>query len=116
MPFRSQAQRAFMFSQHPGLAREFEAATPKGSKLPARVGLGSQSNESPALNRTRVRRVAARDFLQPKAGLERGAMKQGPVSYQPSSRGRELGAPSKPGGLQGRDVRVAAAALVRKGR
>lgn len=37
MPFKSQKQRAFMYSQHPDLAKEFEAATPKGKKLPMRV-------------------------------------------------------------------------------
>lgn len=34
MPFESQSQRRFMYSQHPKLAKEFEAATPKGVKLP----------------------------------------------------------------------------------
>ena len=34
MPFVSQAQRKYMYSQHPELAREFEDATPKGKKLP----------------------------------------------------------------------------------
>lgn len=34
MPFQSQSQRRFMYSQHPELAKEFEAATPKGKKLP----------------------------------------------------------------------------------
>lgn len=34
MPFKSQAQRAYMYSQHPELAKEFEAHTPKGKKLP----------------------------------------------------------------------------------
>lgn len=37
MPFKSQAQRRFMYSQHPELAKEFEAATPKGKKLPAKL-------------------------------------------------------------------------------
>jgi len=37
MPFKSQAQRAFLFSNKPNLAREFQAATPKGAKLPKRV-------------------------------------------------------------------------------
>lgn len=36
MPFKSKAQRRFMYSQHPELAKEFEAATPKGKKLPDR--------------------------------------------------------------------------------
>jgi hypothetical protein len=34
MPFVSQAQRGFMYSHHPKIAKEFEAATPKGKKLP----------------------------------------------------------------------------------
>jgi hypothetical protein len=37
MPFKSQAQRGYMYSQHPKLAKEFEAATPKGKKLPKHV-------------------------------------------------------------------------------
>ncbi len=39
MPFKSEAQRKFLFSQHPKIAKEFAAATPKGKKLPARVRL-----------------------------------------------------------------------------
>lgn len=37
MPFVSKAQRAFMYAKHPGLAAEFEAATPKGARLPEHV-------------------------------------------------------------------------------
>jgi hypothetical protein len=37
MLFKSQAQRAFMYANHPGLAKEFSAATPKGAKLPEYV-------------------------------------------------------------------------------
>ena len=37
MPFKSQAQRRYMFATHPKIAKEFEAATPKGAKLPKRV-------------------------------------------------------------------------------
>lgn len=37
MPFRSQAQRRFLFAKHPDIAREFAAATPKGAKLPEHV-------------------------------------------------------------------------------
>lgn len=32
MLFKSQAQRRFMYSQKPELAKEFEAATPKGKQ------------------------------------------------------------------------------------
>ena len=34
MPFESEAQRRFMYSQHPKLAKEFESATPEGADLP----------------------------------------------------------------------------------
>jgi hypothetical protein len=37
MPFKSQAQRRFMYSQHPELAKEFEDKTPKDEKLPEHV-------------------------------------------------------------------------------
>lgn len=34
MPFKSQAQRGYMYSQHPKMAKEMESKTPKGKKLP----------------------------------------------------------------------------------
>jgi hypothetical protein len=37
MPFKSSAQRAYMFIHHPDIAKEFQAATPKGTKLPKHV-------------------------------------------------------------------------------
>lgn len=37
MPFKSKAQRAFLFANNPKVAREFAAATPKGKKLPEHV-------------------------------------------------------------------------------
>lgn len=37
MPFRSEAQRRFLFAKHPDVAREFADATPKGTKLPDHV-------------------------------------------------------------------------------
>jgi hypothetical protein len=37
MPFKSQAQREFMYSQHPEMVKEWENKTPKGKKLPAKV-------------------------------------------------------------------------------
>ncbi len=37
MPFVSKAQRKYMYAKHPELAKEFEAATPKGKKLPQHV-------------------------------------------------------------------------------
>lgn len=38
MPFKSQAQRGFLFANHPGIARRFADETPKDKKLPYKVG------------------------------------------------------------------------------
>lgn len=46
MPFKSQAQRGFMYANHPKMAKEFEAATPEG-KLPEHVkkmAFGGETN------------------------------------------------------------------------
>jgi len=37
MPFKSKAQRRALYAKNPKVAAEFEAATPKGAKLPERV-------------------------------------------------------------------------------
>jgi hypothetical protein len=37
MPFKSKAQRKFLFAKKPGIAREFASKTPKGKKLPNKV-------------------------------------------------------------------------------
>jgi len=37
MPFKSEAQRRFMFAKHPEIAKEFAKMTPKGKKLPEHV-------------------------------------------------------------------------------
>jgi hypothetical protein len=38
MPFKSEAQRKYMFAKHPKLAKEFASKTPKGKKLPKKKG------------------------------------------------------------------------------
>ena len=43
MPFKSEAQRRFMYAQHPAIAKRWSAKTPKGKKLPERrtkIGAG----------------------------------------------------------------------------
>lgn len=37
MPFKSKAQRRFMYAKHPKMAAEWEAKTAKGKKLPEKV-------------------------------------------------------------------------------
>lgn len=39
MPFKSEAQRAWMYSHDPEMAKEWEAHTPKGKKLPKKVAV-----------------------------------------------------------------------------
>ncbi len=38
MPFKSQAQAKYMFSQHPKIAKEFASKTPSIKALPKKVG------------------------------------------------------------------------------
>lgn len=37
MPFKSEAQRRFLYATNPKVAAEFESATPKGKKLPPKA-------------------------------------------------------------------------------
>lgn len=37
MPFKSKAQRKFLFAKKPKVAKEFASKTPKGKKLPEKV-------------------------------------------------------------------------------
>lgn len=36
MPFQSEAQRKFLYSNHPKVAKKFAAHTPKDKKLPSK--------------------------------------------------------------------------------
>lgn len=37
MPFKSKAQRAYLFANAPDVAKKFAAHTPKGKKLPKKL-------------------------------------------------------------------------------
>lgn len=39
MPIKSQAQRRFLWSKDPEMAKKWEAHTPKGKKLPKKLGV-----------------------------------------------------------------------------
>ena len=41
MPFVSEAQRRFLYSQHPDIAKRWAKETPKGKKLPKRKRKGA---------------------------------------------------------------------------
>lgn len=55
MPFVSQAQRAWMYANHPEMAEEWEKHTPKGKKLPYHKGFAEPLDEEDikAYNRRR---------------------------------------------------------------
>ena len=44
MPFKSQAQRKFMYANNPEMAKEWEEHTPKG-KLPKKVKHGNKKTQ-----------------------------------------------------------------------
>tara|TARA_R110001592_G_scaffold211857_1_gene463915 strand:+ start:12266 stop:12436 length:171 start_codon:yes stop_codon:yes gene_type:complete len=50
MPFKSQAQRRYMYKNLPEIAARWEKETPKGTNLPVRVG---NKIKTPSLLRTR---------------------------------------------------------------
>jgi hypothetical protein len=37
MPFKSKAQKKYLYANKPKVAKEFEEKTPKGKKLPAKL-------------------------------------------------------------------------------
>lgn len=37
MPFKSKAQRGYLYANKPEVAKEFQSKTPKGKKLPKKV-------------------------------------------------------------------------------
>ena len=44
MPFKSEAQRRFMFAKHPKMAKEWASHTPKGADLPEHVKKSEDEN------------------------------------------------------------------------
>lgn len=55
MPFQSDAQRKFLYSQHPDVAAEFASKTPKGANLPEHK---KKSKKGGALQAAAARRMA----------------------------------------------------------
>jgi len=54
MPMKSQAQRRFLHSQKPEIAKEFEKKTPKGKKLPQKVAKKKNSPKKRLHSRTPI--------------------------------------------------------------
>ena len=51
MPFRSEAQRRYLWANHPEVAREFAEHTPKGKKLPDHIKKAALSGTTAAMTR-----------------------------------------------------------------
>lgn len=49
MPFKSEAQRRFMWANHPEMAKEWQAETPKGKKLPKKLGKTKEARLGPVV-------------------------------------------------------------------
>lgn len=111
MPFQSASQRAFMYANHPDIAKRWEQLTPKDHKLPPHVRQEtSESAETWKPKTASLPRVggAKRDFshLTPSQSArhqpankpspnEIEAMKEEPVQYIHGSRHSELGTPKR---------------------
>lgn len=104
MPFRSQAQRRFMFAEHPGIAKRWQAMT-KGP-LPER----SSGQRQPGHKGTEDFGPGSFSRVPGRTG-ERDAMGERGVTDEPQS----FGARTTHKGLRARDVRAAAVAHMRKG-
>lgn len=121
MPFLSEAQKRFMFMEHPEIAHRWAREEGRGSQS-FRPSLKSESGETWKRGTERVARLPGvrRDFggLRPNASARfkparkpfpnlRESDKEEGVTFVPGSRHRELGVPREHVGLRGRDVRAA---------
>jgi hypothetical protein len=52
MPFKSDAQRRYLFAKEPAVAAEFASKTPKGADLPEKVGKKAKKRKKFARNRS----------------------------------------------------------------
>lgn len=51
MPFKSEAQRRYLFAREPEVAKEFAKETPNGKKLPERVKIAAKSAAASAVKK-----------------------------------------------------------------
>ena len=56
MPFKSQAQRAWMYAHDPQMAKKWEAHTPKGKKLPEKVKKRKNNDSTSRYQRSKRKR------------------------------------------------------------
>jgi len=55
MPFKSAAQRRWMFWKYPKMAKRWTKETPKGKKLPERIGRSKKRKNNMSRKRRRIR-------------------------------------------------------------
>lgn len=84
MPFQSQAQRSWMYKNHPSMAKRWESETPKDSR-----GLPPKKRSDKTDFKPLSPGPKARHGISLPA-KEQDAMKEGPVKFQPGSRGNKL--------------------------
>jgi hypothetical protein len=71
MPFKSKAQRAYLYANNPEVAKEFEKKTPKGAKLPQKVAKKENDDD---IEESFVHRIdAALGLLEQVAGAAQRA-------------------------------------------
>jgi hypothetical protein len=56
MPFKSQAQRRYLFAKHPEVAEEFASHTPKGASLPDHVKGPGMGGSHPRASKRKKKR------------------------------------------------------------
>lgn len=61
MPFKSKAQRAWMYANKPEMAEEWQEHTPKGKKLPKKVKSSAMKKTAGYLAKTVLMKVAAEE-------------------------------------------------------
>jgi hypothetical protein len=130
MPFASEAQKRFMYAQHPEIAKRWSAEEERGGSQHFRPSPTSESNESLRSGVKKLPRLPGvkRDFAHlrpsqstrhPPAGSstpnEREAMQEAKVQFVHGSRHTEFGVPRTHTGLRGRDVRAGERAIVAGG-
>lgn len=119
MPFLSQAQRGFMYANHPAIAKRWERLTPKGQELPGHHGTSSEESPNPKIQKLPRKSGNARDFapLSPpekarhtysKPASEADSMKEGAVESHLGERGKMSLKWQPESRLQGRDIKKAA--------
>ena len=99
MPFLSQAQRGFMYANHPDIAKRWERLTPKGQELPAQHGTSSEESPNPKIQKLPRKSEQKRDYGMLAPSSKSRFKISGPANEKESSEewGVEAHTGSRPG-------------------